>query len=106
PGHALLSRHDALPTAPHWPISSPTRSVVHGSVARAGNGHWTSTVGPRSPRPPQSAMWTRCNIRHNADWRSRMLTVDFDRLAVLPGHRLLDIGAGAGRHAFEAYRRR
>jgi len=34
-----------------------------------------------------------------------MLTVDFDRLAVLPGHRLIDIGAGAGRHSFEAYRR-
>lgn len=34
-----------------------------------------------------------------------MLTVDFDRLAVLPGQQLIDIGCGAGRHAFEAYRR-
>ncbi|SFB99256.1 Methyltransferase domain-containing protein [Nocardioides terrae] len=34
-----------------------------------------------------------------------MLTVDFDRLGVQPGERLLDMGAGAGRHAFEAYRR-
>lgn len=34
-----------------------------------------------------------------------MLTVDFDRLGVAPGDRLLDMGAGGGRHAFEAYRR-
>ncbi|MDH2416524.1 class I SAM-dependent methyltransferase [Nocardioides sp. CER19] len=34
-----------------------------------------------------------------------MLTVDFDRLGVRPGDRLLDMGAGGGRHAFEAYRR-
>lgn len=34
-----------------------------------------------------------------------MLTVDFDLLDVRPGHRLIDIGCGAGRHAFEAYRR-
>jgi SAM-dependent methyltransferase len=34
-----------------------------------------------------------------------VLTVDFDRLGVRPGDRLLDMGAGAGRHAFEAYRR-
>lgn len=34
-----------------------------------------------------------------------MLTVDYRRLGLAPGHRLLDLGCGAGRHAFEALRR-
>ncbi|MBA3654692.1 MAG: class I SAM-dependent methyltransferase [Actinobacteria bacterium] len=34
-----------------------------------------------------------------------MLTVDYDRLGVAAGDRLLDLGAGGGRHAFEASRR-
>jgi SAM-dependent methyltransferase len=34
-----------------------------------------------------------------------MLTVDFDRLHIGPGTRVIDVGCGAGRHAFEAYRR-
>jgi SAM-dependent methyltransferase len=34
-----------------------------------------------------------------------MLTVDYDRLGLTPGDRLLDLGCGAGRHAFEALRR-
>jgi len=34
-----------------------------------------------------------------------MLTVDFDRLGLKAGDLILDMGAGAGRHAFEVYRR-
>jgi SAM-dependent methyltransferase len=34
-----------------------------------------------------------------------VLTVRYDRLGIRPGDRLLDLGAGRGRHAFEAMRR-
>jgi len=34
-----------------------------------------------------------------------MLTVDYDRLGVAADERLLDLGCGAGRHAYEAMRR-
>ncbi|MGV9799994.1 class I SAM-dependent methyltransferase [Mycobacterium sp. NPDC003449] len=34
-----------------------------------------------------------------------MLTVDFDRLGVGLGTTVIDVGCGAGRHTFEAYRR-
>lgn len=34
-----------------------------------------------------------------------MLTVDFDRLGLRAGDRLLDLGCGGGRHTFEALRR-
>ncbi|HTZ27489.1 MAG TPA: class I SAM-dependent methyltransferase [Streptosporangiaceae bacterium] len=34
-----------------------------------------------------------------------MLTVDFSRFPIRPGDRVLDLGCGAGRHAFEALRR-
>ena len=34
-----------------------------------------------------------------------MLTVDFDRLGIGRGTKVIDVGCGAGRHSFEAYRR-
>ncbi|MGO9735122.1 class I SAM-dependent methyltransferase [Mycobacterium sp.] len=34
-----------------------------------------------------------------------MLTVDFDRLGIRHGTKVIDVGCGAGRHSFEAYRR-
>ncbi|HEX2315994.1 MAG TPA: methyltransferase domain-containing protein [Thermomonospora sp.] len=34
-----------------------------------------------------------------------MLTVDFQRFPIAPGDHVLDMGCGAGRHAFELYRR-
>lgn len=34
-----------------------------------------------------------------------MLTVDYDRLRIGPGTKVIDVGCGAGRHSFEAYRR-
>ena len=34
-----------------------------------------------------------------------MLTVDFAKFPITPGDLVLDLGCGAGRHAFEAYRR-
>jgi len=34
-----------------------------------------------------------------------VLTVDFERFPIRPGNRVLDLGCGGGRHAFEVYRR-
>jgi SAM-dependent methyltransferase len=34
-----------------------------------------------------------------------VLTVDFSRFPIAPGDRVLDLGCGGGRHAFEVYRR-
>ncbi len=44
-------------------------------------------------------------LEHAGPPGTRVLTVDYERLRLRSGERLLDLGAGGGRHAFEALRR-
>src|SRR4029450_14101989 len=57
-----------------------------------GNGGALSSAPRRSTRTPGGG-------------HGLMLTVDFDRVGVTSGSRVLDMGCGGGRHAFEAWRR-
>src|SRR5215218_2509843 len=66
----------------------------------AGASRSCSAGGPSRPPPPR-----RTTTRSRTSGRGLVLTVDFDRLGLRPGERALDLGCGAGRHAFEMYRR-
>ena len=46
-----------------------------------------------------------CSSDLNDERADHVLTVDFSRFPLAPGDRVLDLGCGAGRHAFECYRR-
>src|SRR3981189_1875458 len=68
----------------------------------------------RSRRASSCARGVQLGIRCGADGRGlqagvhtgrAMLTVDFDRLGIGPSTKVIDVGCGAGRHSFEAYRR-
>ena len=60
------------------------------AVARATVDQYRRAIAAAAGRPPSS---------------TAVLTVDFARLPIGPGDRVLDLGCGAGRHAFEALRR-
>src|SRR5262249_45108596 len=69
-----------------------------GRVRRAGRGRRDRRAVPaRDRRVSRGA--------RRASTGGAVLTVDFARLRVRPGDRVLDLGCGAGRHAFEALRR-
>ena len=64
---------------------------------------WTWRHTADSARSSSTAR--SCEIRRarsSTGARPLMLTVDYDRLGLQPGDRLLDLGCGGGRHAFEA----
>ena len=56
-------------------------------------------------RPPSGSTWPRwtapASRRDRHERTGRVLTVDFRRFPVRPGDRVLDLGCGGGRHAFE-----
>ena len=52
-----------------------------------------------------AAMEGLATRRDRHERTGRVLTVDFRRFPVRPGDRVLDLGCGGGRHAFEVYRR-
>lgn len=72
--------------------SAPPSSTASPSPARR--------PGPSAPRPPPPRT---CRIRPRK--QGHVLTVDFTRFPLAAGDRVLDLGCGAGRHAFECYRR-
>ena len=110
PGHPRRRRRAARPRSPRC---STTRSGGPGWAPPGAAGCWSGSAGARSPRRRRRRT-RRCGRAGPAlqDTRPgtsaggrRMLTVDFERLGLRPGERVLDMGCGAGRHAFEMYRR-
>ena len=82
-----------------WRASRWRRSIAKRDRRGSARGHRAAGAPhrrrPAPPTPPD---------RQHGDRRG-MLTVDFDRLARRPGDRVLDMGCGGGRHAFEMLRR-
>src|SRR5262249_33593407 len=75
------------------PRSPGCRSVSPGQL-------WPGRLLPNTTGPWQATLDSR-----PARLGRPMLTVDFGLLPIQPGERLLALGCGGGRHAFEAARR-
>ena len=127
PGH----RGDGLRHARSW---APPAARFPRSSARTATPPWWSRPATARRSPPRSAgaleqddlrgtigargrqrivdRWSwkhtaredRRAVPHPAGTGLSMLTVRFDELGVQPGDLLLDMGCGAGRHAFESFR--
>ena len=113
----VASRAGALPEVV-GPDGECARLVTPGRRRRTDRGARRTarlaagTAPSRSERAPARARRVQLGIRCGTDRRGLragprpgwpMLTVDFDRLRVGAGTKVIDVGCGAGRHSFEAY---
>ena len=88
----------------------PERRQRCGASSPKAAGAACSTVSPGgAPRKGPPSTTTSNSKRTRAGSTTpecaELLTVDFDRLGLVRGERLLDLGAGRGRHLFEGMRR-
>ena len=98
PGDADALATTAAPRCSATPTCAPASAPPAASAC--------STTSPGARRPIGTVENYRALL--DAPGRRRtglMLTVDFDRLGLREGDRLLDMGCGGGRHAFAAMRR-
>ena len=97
--HRAIQVRSPRPSEGCW--THPTGGADWGrrSAARGGGVQLGGGGGPDGARLPAG------DRTHGAEPRQRMLTVDYDRLNIVAGTTVIDVGCGAGRHTFEAYRR-
>ena len=94
---------DALAAALRGPRATPSCARRIGAAGRDPCARAVHLA--RRPRTAPSSSTARSSRSAPRPGRGLMLTVDFDRLGVRDGHRVLDMGCGGGRHAYEAMRR-
>ena len=89
--------------------TTPPRSGQRVGAAGLRAGHGTLHLARRRAGHRRALPGRHRPVRGTAARRSgrsrALLTVDFDRFRIAPGEQVLDMGCGAGRHAFEVYRR-
>ena len=105
--HRAARRRPA--TARRWPPRSagPSTSPTCGPrIGAAGRQRVDRPLDAGAAhRPCKTVEQYRDPARQGSKAPEPMLTVDYDRLGLHAGDLLLDMGCGAGRHAFEAFRR-
>ena len=95
-------------------LAAVLRRLYHSPAERAALADRGATPGPRAVRLARGGPGHRRAVpgrdgeagrQDHQERTGRVLTVDFRRFPVRPGDRVLDLGCGGGRHAFELYRR-